>query len=103
MRSTRVSKNKTRNVLITTEWRGVFYAQVDGDTIEEWHGEKLILRNVKRSRMVIYWGTTQGIFELCYTGPTEKTKLSATADMEVLHGVTAVFAVSDKAAKKVWA
>lgn len=86
-----------KNVLITTEKRGVWFAQVDENT----DLTQRTLTNLKNCRMAIYWGTTNGLHQLCETGPTEKSKISAVADIPVLHLVTAVFAVTDKAVE-VW-
>jgi hypothetical protein len=91
-----MKKNVTmKHVLITTAHRGVWYAQVPNNmdlTTET-------LTGLKGARMAIYWGTTKGIHQLCETGPTGTSKISAPADIEVLHKVTGVFAVTDKAAE----
>ncbi|MGH2619181.1 MAG: DUF6948 domain-containing protein [Anaerolineales bacterium] len=39
----------------------------------------------------MYWGTTKGVMELCETGPTAKSKISAPADIPMLHDITALF------------
>ena len=36
------------------------------------------------ARMVIYWGTERGLFQLADTGPTDKSKISAPAPRIVL-------------------
>ena len=79
-----------RPVIVTTEYRGVFFGYADdtsGDTIK-----------LKNARMAIYWGTTRSINELAEVGPNPKSKISATADIE-LRKVTAVFEVTEAAAK----
>ena len=84
-----------KKVLITTEHRGVWYAEVE-------EGKDLTtptLTDLKNCRMVIYWGTTKGLQQLCETGPTSSSKISSPADIPVLHKVTAVFAISEKAAE----
>lgn len=48
--------------------------------------------------MAIRFGTTRGVTELAETGPTQSSRISARADMEV-RKVTAVFEVTDSAAK----
>lgn len=86
-----------KNVLITTAHKGVWFAQVE-------EGKDLTtetLTDLKNCRMAIYWGTTKGLQELCETGPTKNSKISAPSDIPVLHKVTAVFSVTDKAAE-VW-
>lgn len=81
-------KSIERPVIICTELRGVFFGYA-ADT----SGENVFLR---RSRMAIYWGTTRGVMELAATGPTEKSKLSAEADIEV-RKVSAVIEVKPEA------
>lgn len=85
-----------KSVLITTEHRGVWYAEVE-------EGADLTsptLTNLKNCRMAIYWGTTRGVQELCESGPTSSSKISAPSDILVLHKVTGVFSVSEAAAAK---
>lgn len=86
-----------KHIIITTARRGVWYAQVE-DTQDL---TPTTLQNLRNCRMAIYWGTTRGIHQLCETGPTEKSRISAPADIPVLHEVTAVFTVTDQAAA-VW-
>lgn len=79
---------KERAVLVTTTHKGVFFGyatQTSGDVI-----------NLKRARMAIYWGTTKGLMQLCHTGPTASSKVSAPADIE-LRGITAVFEIAPEA------
>jgi len=83
-----------KNVLITTQHRGVFFAQMD----ENADLTQKTLTNLKNCRMAIYWGTTKGLMELANDGPTKSSKIGAPADVDVMHDVTAVFSVSDKAA-----
>lgn len=83
-------KSNSRPVIICTEHRGVFFGYADdtrGDTVE-----------LTGARMAIYWGTTRGVMELAEVGPNNKSKISARADVQ-LRKVTAVFEVTDKAAK----
>ncbi|MGL6349118.1 MAG: DUF6948 domain-containing protein, partial [Aeromonas sp.] len=52
-------KMTLRPVIVTTEYKGVFFGYADdttGDTI-----------NLKNARMAIYWGTTGGLFQLAQT------------------------------------
>lgn len=77
--------------LITTAHRGVFAGLVDPTTIDQ------PTLTVDQARMAIYWGTTKGVMELADTGPTSKSRISAPADIPVLHNVTAVFAITDGA------
>ena len=80
-----------RFVIVCTTYRGVF-AGYAADT----SGDRIHLR---QGRMAIYWGTTRGVMELAATGPTEKSKISAAADIEI-RGITAVFAVTPEAEAK---
>ena len=84
-------KTKERPVIVTTEHRGVFYGLASDTT-----GTTVQLRG---ARMAISFGTTRGVMELAETGPTNRSKISARADIEV-RKVTAVFEVTDEAAKK---
>lgn len=86
-----------KHILITTARRGVWYAQVEDNQ----DLTTTTLTDLKNCRMAIYWGTTKGIHQLCETGPTEKSRISAPADIPVLHEVTAVFTITDQAAA-VW-
>lgn len=84
------------SVLITTEWRGVFYAEVDPRT----DFTQRTLTNLRNVRMAIYWGTTRGVQELAHTGPTSKSRIAAPSDWPVVHGVTGVQFVTDEARAK---
>ena len=77
--------------LVCTAHRGVFAGLVDPDTIEH------LTLAVEQARMAIRWGTTRGVMELAHTGPTAASKISAPADIPVLHNVTAVMAINDEA------
>ncbi len=86
-----------KNVLITTLYKGVFFGKIADDA--DITAKKLT--NIKDCRMAIRWGTTKGVMELADTGPTDKSRISSKCDVPVLHGVTAVFQVTNKAAE-VW-
>ena len=79
-------------VLVTTLHRGVF-AGLIGDE------QDLAARSMPLSeaRMAIYWGTTRGVMELAETGPTKISKISAVADIPMLHDVTAIFTITEEA------
>ena len=82
-------------VLITTQHRGVFAGLIPD-------GQDLTVKAMplKSARMAIYWGTKKGVMELCETGPTSNSRLSAPADIPMLHDITAVFAITDEAWKQ---
>ena len=79
-------------VLITTAHRGVFAGLIPDD--QDLTAKAMPLQSAK---MAIYWGTTNGVMELADTGPTAKSKISAPADIPMLHDITAVFAITDAA------
>lgn len=81
-----------RPVLVTTKHRGVFAALVPAD--QDLAAPTMAL---KEARMAIYWGTTKGLMELCQSGPTSKSCISAPADISVLHDITAVFDITPEA------
>lgn len=79
-------------VLITTEYRGVFAGLIPDD-------QDLTVRSMplKSAKMAIYWGTTKGVMQLCESGPTANSKISAVADISMLHSITGVFTISPEA------
>lgn len=79
-------------VLITTIHRGVFAGVVHDD--QDIFAKSMPLYSAK---MAIYWGTSKGVMELCEDGPTKTSLISAPADIEVLHDITAVFSITDLA------
>lgn len=85
-----------KSILITTQHRGVFFAQVEEST----DLTQKTLTNLKNCRMAIYFGTTKGVMELATSGPTSSSKIGAVADVDVMHDITAVFSVTDKATEK---
>ncbi len=82
-------------VLITTQHRGVFAGLIPDD--QDLTAKAMPLKN---ARMAIYWGTTKGLMELCETGPTGKSKISAPANIPMLHDITAVFDITQAAWEK---
>lgn len=77
-----------RPVIVCTEHRGVFFGYACDTS-----GDRVTLR---RARMAIRFGTDRGVMQLCETGATQSTKMSARADIEV-RKVTAVFEVTPAA------
>lgn len=82
-------------VLVTTKHRGVFAGLVPSN--QDLAAPTMAL---KAARMAIYWGTTKGLMQLCATGPSASSKISAPADIPVLHDITAVFAITPEAWSK---
>jgi hypothetical protein len=87
---------KLKSILITTQHRGVFFGQVPIKT----DLTQKTFSKIQNARMAIYWGTTRGVMQLAETGPTEKSRIGAPCTIDVLHDITAVFAVTDEAAQK---
>lgn len=79
---------KLRPVVVTTEFRGVFFGYAKDTT-----GDRFTLHDC---RMAIYWGTSRGVMQLAETGPTSSSKISAKATME-LRKVTSVMEVTPEA------
>jgi hypothetical protein len=82
-------KSKKRPVLVTTEYRGVFFGyadKTDGDTIK-----------LERARNCIYWSSdVQGFLGLASRGPTKSCRIGPAADIE-LRKVTSVTEVTPAA------
>lgn len=81
-----------KQVLVTTAHRGVFAGEIADD--QDITAKSMPLKN---ARMAIYWGTTKGVMQLCATGPTSSSKISAPADIPVLHDITAIFDITPEA------
>ena len=87
------AKLLTKQVIITTERRGVFF----GDLVSYDPSTRVgVLDNVV---MAMRYGTTKGLLELADTGPTSASKLSATAPRIRLELCECVIDVSEKAGK----
>ncbi|MBB5684329.1 DUF6948 domain-containing protein [Sphingobium boeckii] len=81
-----------KKVLVTTVHRGVFAGEIE--ETQDIFAKAMPLQN---ARMAIYWGTTRGLMELCESGPTSKSRISAPADIPMLHDITGIFTISDVA------
>ena len=79
-------------VLVTTAHRGVFAGEIADD--QDLSVKAMPLKN---ARMAIRFGTTRGLMQLAETGPTSTSKISAPADIPMLHDITAIFAVTEEA------
>lgn len=91
-----MTKEKTmKPVLVTTQHRGVFAGLVPSD--QDMAARTMAL---KEARAAIRWRTTKGVAELADTGPTEKSRIGAPADLEALHDITAVWSIKEEAWKK---
>lgn len=78
-------------VLVTTKYKGTFVGRVKEFWPKE---EEIVLTN---SKMVIRWGTTDGVSQLANSGVTERTKLAAKSAEAWICGVTHVEVMSESA------
>lgn len=80
-------------VLVTTEFRGVFFGYAEGDL----SASTLTLTG---ARNCIYWPSTQGGFMgLASEGPAKGARIGARSDI-TLHKVTSVLPVAPEAIEK---
>ena len=86
-----------RAVIVTTEYRGVFFGYVPDDIRVDTNSTL----SLNKAKMAICWGTDKGLMQLCSEGPNSNSKISSEADILALHKVTAVFAVT-KGAEEKW-
>lgn len=86
--------NSMKPVLVTTKHRGVFAGLISED--QDLTAKQMPLNN---ARMAIRFGTTKGVMQLAETGPTDKSLISAPADIPMLHDITGIFAITDSAWK----
>lgn len=96
-----------KNILVTTQHRGVFFAQVEQSQLDSYKQRSVEnpqtpknLIDLKNCRMAIYWNTKRGVMELAEVGPNSGSKIGAKADVDILHDITGVFSVTDNAAEK---
>ena len=82
-------------VLVTTEYRGVFFGLLDAECDER--DKTLVLHNC---RNIIYWAGTRGFLGLAAEGPEGDSRLGSTAVRVLIHGVTSVTDVSEQARAK---
>ena len=87
----KTKKTAERAVLVTTEYRGVFFGyatKTDGDTIK-----------LRAARNCIYWSTaSKGFLGLANAGPDAACRIGPPADIE-LRKITCVAEVTPAAAK----
>jgi len=88
-----MKKKNERAVLVTTEYRGVFFGyteNTDGDTV-----------TLYRARNCVYWGSdVKGFLGLAANGPTSSCRIGPTAAKLELRKVTSVSDVNDSAVEK---
>ena len=92
--ATKKAATKGRPVLVTTEYRGVFFGYA-----EDTSGETITL---KRARNCIYWAKSVGGFlGLAATGPNAECRIGAEVEQFEARKVTSVTEVSP-AAVQAW-
>jgi hypothetical protein len=73
------AKKTERPVLVTTEFRGVFFGyatETSGDTI-----------HLKRARNCVYWSSdVKGFAGLAATGPTKSCRIGPAVDIDLTQG-----------------
>ena len=82
-------------IIVTTQHRGVFFGLVQDD--QDMNARTMALKD---ARCAIRWGTTNGVAELAATGPGKNSKIGSAVDLDALHDITAVWAVTEAAAAK---
>lgn len=90
-----MSKAKERPVLVTTEFKGVFFGYLSGSPED---GQPVQLA---RARNCIYWSSdVRGFMGLAVAGPSKNCKVGPAVSSIELRKVTAIVEVSEEAAKK---
>lgn len=88
---TKVERKKA--VLVTTQFRGVFFGFVKDESSSA--PEKITLT---QARNCLYWSTdVRGFLGLAAVGPSENCRVGATVDELTLFGVTSISRVSPEA------
>lgn len=89
-----MAKVKEQAVLVTTEFRGVFFGYMT-------EMPKDASVTLKRAQNCVYWSSdVRGFMGLASTGPTKSCKIGPAVPSIVLSKVTAVVEVTDEAAEK---
>jgi hypothetical protein len=87
---------KKKAVIVTTEFRGVFFGYLDKGTDE--NAKDLVLHD---ARCAIYWSGSRGFLGLASHGPDTGSKIGSTAPRILLHGITSVSDCTPDA-EKIW-
>lgn len=90
-----------KGILVTTEWRGVFFGYVNLDEGQEvnFFSPEIELEN---ARCCVYWdATVKGFLGLAQFGPNNKCRIGPRVPKLHLRGVTSV-AEATEAAVKAW-
>ena len=85
---------ETRHVLITTEYRGVYFGELVSHDVDK---RQCVLKN---ARMCLYWSPeTNGVDGLASRGPNGQCKIGSLAPKIWLPGLTSVVDCSPEAVK----
>lgn len=84
-KSMQMSDKSMQWAIITAGKSAVFAARIAADSQP---GGNL---NLHQARMVIQWGTTEGIGQLARTGPTQDSRLGSTVARVTVSGTVAIF------------
>lgn len=89
---------KTIPVLVTTEYRGVFFGLLE----EAVYDQRPTVVELREARNVIYWSSeTNGFLGLTSTGPMDGSRISAVAGGPItVHKVTSITKCSPAATEK---
>jgi hypothetical protein len=81
-------------VVVTTEHRGVFFGDLDG---QDASAKTITLTN---AQMCVYWSSDiKGVLGLASTGPSKSCRITPVVPKIVLQGVTAVMDATNEAVK----
>lgn len=84
-------------VLVTTEYRGVFFGYVEGELKAD-ENREMTLSN---ARNCLYWSSDcKGFLGLASSGPTEACRVGPQVQFLTLYGVTSIAPVNAEAVKK---
>jgi hypothetical protein len=90
-----MANNKLIPILVTTEFKGVFFGYAPPG---EEGPERLRIEN---ARLVVYWSNdVRGLFGLASSGPTPACRIGPRVPAVTLFKITSVAEVSDEAAAK---
>ena len=90
-----MANSKLTPVLVTTEFKGVFFGYVNGN---DWGTERLKLQN---ARMCVYWSSdVRGVLGLAATGPSKSCRIGPAVPAVTLVKITSVTEVSEESAAK---
>ena len=87
-------KIKSKPVLVTTEFRGVFFGYMDEPPADG-------SITIKQAQNCVYWSAdVHGFMGLASTGPTKSCKIGPSVPSLTLNKITAVVEVTPEAAEK---